>query len=161
MKKRILNPQLMFILGLAIGAVARLLDIYTEHLGKMFSQMAIWILIGTVISIYSSSAKKAAIHVFVFCMGMLITYYAVAVITNGVYSAMFIIGWSVFALISPIMAYFAYRSKENGMFAIIIRIGIVAAAMMSSVVLFDGPRIYDYAICLLLIYFLFFKKMQR
>jgi len=58
--------------------------------------------------------------------------------------------------------FFAFRDEEeNGAFAIIIRIGIVAAAMMSSVVLFDGPRIYDYIICLLLIYYLFFKKILK
>lgn len=37
MKKYILNPISMFILGLLLGIVARLLDIYTTNLGNIFS----------------------------------------------------------------------------------------------------------------------------
>lgn len=52
MRKRILNPISMFIIGLILGIVSRLLDIYTQNLGNIFSQMAIWILFGVLISIY-------------------------------------------------------------------------------------------------------------
>ena len=41
----------MFGVGLIFGVISRLLDIYTQNLGDIFSQMAIWILIGTLISI--------------------------------------------------------------------------------------------------------------
>ena len=51
MKKVILNPIGMFVSGLILGIISRLLDIYTDNLGNIFSQMAIWILIGTLISI--------------------------------------------------------------------------------------------------------------
>ena len=73
MKKRsvFLNPISLFIIGLALGVMVRLFDIYTEHLGKMFSQMAIWILIGSAIAWYSPSAKKAMINILPFCLGML------------------------------------------------------------------------------------------
>lgn len=47
----------MLFIGLILGTVSRLLDIYTENLGNIFSQMAIWILFGVLISIYSSSKK--------------------------------------------------------------------------------------------------------
>ena len=59
MRKKILNPLTMLCLGLLIGIAARLLDIYTTNLGEIFSQMAIWILMGTLISIYSETAKKS------------------------------------------------------------------------------------------------------
>ena len=161
MKKYILNPFSMFILGLALGIISRLFDIYTQNLGNIFSQMSIWILIGTIISIYSNSKKQAMINIFPFCIGMLITYYVVAKITNGIYSQIFIIGWTIFALCSPIMAYFAWQSKENGLFAIIIRIGIIIVSILSSIILFDRLRIYDYVINVILIYILFFKKIER
>ena len=51
--KNLLRPHWMFCVGLILGIISRLLDIYTENLGEVFSQMAIWILIGTLISIYS------------------------------------------------------------------------------------------------------------
>lgn len=59
LKKVILNPISMFVIGLVLGIISRLLDIYTSNIGNIFSQMAIWILLGVLISIYSSSKKKS------------------------------------------------------------------------------------------------------
>lgn len=64
MKKYILNPLSMLVVGFILGVVSRLLDIYTQNLGNIFSQMAIWILLGVVISIYSSSKKRAMLNIF-------------------------------------------------------------------------------------------------
>ena len=161
MRKYILNPISMFLLGLILGVISRLLDIYTQNLGNVFSQMAIWILIGTIISIYSKTKKKAMLNIFPFCIGMLITYYFVAFITKGVYSDTFIIGWTLFAFCSPIFAYFTWMTKEKGIFSKIISIGIVLISTLSSIVLFDRLRIYDFIIDGILIYYLFFKKVQR
>ncbi len=151
----------MFIIGLLLGVISRLLDIYTQNLGNIFSQMAIWILFGTLISIFSESKKKAMINIFLFCFGMLLTYYATAIATDSVYSTTFIIGWTVFALFSPLLAYFTWMTKEKGVFPKIISVGIVLVSILSSVILFDGFRIYDFFIDGLLIYFLFFRKVKR
>lgn len=159
--KKILNPISMFIIGLIIGVASRLLDIYTQNLCTIFSQMPIWILFGVIISINSETKKKAMLNIFPFCIGMLITYYFVAIVSKGVYSYVFIIGWTIFALCSPIMAYFTWMSKEDGIFPKIISVGIVAVSILSSVIFFDRLRIYDYIIDAILIYILFFKKSKR
>ena len=112
--------------GLAIGVVARLLDIFTTNLGEIFSQMAVWILMGTLISIHSRTAKQAMVNVLAFCLGMLLTYYFVAALSHGIYSREFIIGWTVFALCSPVMAYFAWLTKKQGIFPKIVSVGIIA-----------------------------------
>lgn len=161
MKKIILNPISMFIIGLVLGIISRLLDIHTTNLGNIFSQMAIWILFGVLISIYSDSKKKAMINIFPFCIGMLITYYYVAFITKGVYSNIIIIGWTIFALFSPILAYFTWITKEKGLFPKIISLGIIIISMLSSIILFDRLRIYDFIINGILAYFLFVKKIER
>ena len=161
MRKKILNPIAMLCFGLIIGIASRLLDIYTTNLGEIFSQMAIWILMGTLISVYSETAKKAMLNVLPFCLGMLVTYYAVAAISHGVYSQIFIIGWTVFALCSPVMAYFAWLTKEKGVFPKIVSVGIVAVSVLSSILLFDRLRIYDFIIDGALIYVLFIKKIDR
>jgi len=161
MKKYILNPISMFILGLLLGIISRLLDIYTTNLGNVFSEFAIWILIGVIISIYSESKKKAMLNIFPFCIGMLITYYFVAFITKGIYSNIFIIGWTIFALCSPILAYFTWMTKEKGIFFKIISIGIVLVSVFSSIIFFDRLRIYDFIIDGILIYYLFFKNIKR
>lgn len=161
MRKKILNPITMLFFGLIIGITTRLLDIYTTNLGEIFSQMAIWILMGTLISVYSETAKKAMLNILPFCLGMLVTYYAVAALSHGVYSKIFIIGWTVFALCSPIMAYFAWLTKEKGVFPKIVSVGIVAVSVLSSILLFDRLRIYDFIIDGALIYVLFIKKIDR
>lgn len=161
MKKYILNPISMFCVGLILGVVSRLLDIYTQNLGNIFSQMAIWILFGVLISIYSETKKKAMRNVFPFCIGILITYYFVAFVTKGVYSDIFIVGWTVFAFFSPVLAYFTWMTKEKGIFSKIIGAGIVLVSLLSSIVLFDRLRVYDYVIGGIMIYYLFCKKIER
>ena len=148
-------------IGFALGVISRLLDIYTQNLGNIFSQMSIWILFGVLISIYSSSKKKAMLNIVTFCIGMLITYYLVAFITNGVYSNIIILGWTIFALCSPILAYFTWITKEKGVLPKIISIGIILVSFLSSAVLFDRVRIYDLIINAILFYIFFFKKVER
>lgn len=92
---------------------------------------------------------------------MLITYYFVAYISKGVYSNMFIIAWSIFAFFSPILAYFTWMTKQKGIFPKIISIGIILVSILSSIVLFDRLRIYDFIINAIMIYFLFIKKINR
>lgn len=161
MRKRLLEPAVMLVFGLLIGVIARLLDIYTQLLGEIFSQMAIWILIGTLIAIYSPTKVRAMLNVLPFCLGMLLTYYVTAVITHGVYGRRFIIGWTVFALCSPIMALLTWMTKERGAFSKVIAVGIVAVSVLSSIVMFDRLRLYDVLIDGALVYFLFFKKIDR
>lgn len=123
--------------------------------------MAIWILFGVLISIYSSTKKKAMGNILPFCIGMLITYYLAAILTKGVYSSVFILGWTVFALLSPILAYFTWMTKEKGVLSKLIGVGIVLVSFLSSAVLFDRIRFYDILINGGMIYFLFFKKIER
>lgn len=159
--KFVLNPISMLIIGLCLGIISRLLDIYTQNLGNIFSQMSIWILFGTIISIYSDTKKKAMFHILPFCIGMLITYYVVAMKTNGVYSEIFIIGWTVFSLFCPILAYFTWITKEKGVLPKVIAIGVVSCSVVVTIILFDKLRVYDFVINIVLIYFLFFKKVKR
>lgn len=161
MKKYILNPVSMFIIGIILGVISRLFDMYTQNLGNILSEMAIWILFGVLISIYSSSKKKAMLNIFLFCIGMLLAYYFVAIITNGVYSKTIIVGWTIFAIFSPILAYFTWLTKEKGVFPKLISISIVIVSILSSIILFDKLRIYDFIINVILVYYLFFKDIKR
>ena len=100
-------------------------------------------------------------NILPFALGMLLTSYGAAMVTHGVYSQIYTIGWTLFALCSPVFAWFAWLTKERGIFPKLIRVGILLVSVLSSVVLFDGFRIYDWIINALLIYFLFFKRIER
>ena len=52
-------------------------------------------------------------------------------------------------------------TKEKGIFPKIISIGIIIVCVLSSIILFDKLRIYDFLIDGLLIYYLFIKKVER
>lgn len=115
MRKKILNPFAMLCFGLLIGFISRLLDIYKTNLGEIFFQMAIWILLGTLISIYSKTAKKAMLNVLTFCLGMLFTYYLAAALSHGVYSTDYMIGWTVFGAVFACYGLFCmvYKRKRS------------------------------------------------
>ena len=83
--RKLLNPFSMLVCGLVIGTAARLMDIYCENLGEIFSQMSVWILLGTLIAIYSPTKKAAALNILPFCLGMQLTYNPVAKNSHGVY----------------------------------------------------------------------------
>lgn len=161
MKRALMNPAGMLIAGLTLGAVSRLLDMYTQNLGNVFSQLSIWILLGVLIAIYSPTRKQAMLNILPFCLGMLATYYLAAVLTRGVYSKLFIAGWTGFALLSPILAYVTWWTKQPGALARLIAVGVVLFSVGSTILLFDRLRVYDLVINGGLIYFLFFKRVKR
>ena len=97
---KLLNPLSLFFVGLFLGALSRLFDMYYPNLGEIFSQMSVWILLGTLIAIYSPTKKAAMRNILPFCIGMLLTYYATAMLTQGVYGWTFVIGWTIFAFLS-------------------------------------------------------------
>ena len=165
-KNIILHPISMLIIGLITGVIVKLIDIYfrVQHWGfslsDVFSQLGVWIVIGVIISLFSKNKRYAMLNVFLFSIGMLITYYLTAEVTNSVYGWTFIKGWAVFACCSPLMACLVTLTKNKGLFPLIIKIGILAVYLVTDMLIFGGPRIYDFIFILLLIYLLFIKKYQ-
>ncbi len=155
--KAIFYTALLFCLGLIIGTVAKLFDIYTTNLGNIFSQISVWFFICTLISVYSGTAKRAAVNVLCFCFGMLFAYYITAEITSCVYSYIFIYGWTIFALFSPIMGFCVWYAKGKHWISTIISIGVLVTMLVATIVLFDKLRISD-ILFTLFTGFILFKK---
>ena len=166
--KKTINPFSLFLIGMVLGMISKLLDnnvgnyyILTQ-LAYTFSNLTIWVLFGILISIYSQTKKKAMINIFPFCIGMLITYYITAEITNAVYSYNFIIFWTLFSFVSPIFAFFTWMTKEKGIFPKIISFGIVLITLFVSFILIKGVTFIDVVILMpSIIYYLFIKKIKR
>lgn len=166
-KDYILHLISMFIIGLLTGIIIKLIDIHfrVQHFGfslsDVFSELGIWILIGVIISLFSKNKKYAMLNIFLFSIGMLITYYITAEVTNSIYGWTFIKGWSVFACLSPMLAYLVTLTKEKGLLSLIIKIGIILVYLITNIIIFGGPRIYDIVFILILIYLLFIKKYKK
>ena len=129
--------------GVLLGVATKLLDIYTSNLGNIFSQMSVWIFLCTVISVLSRTPLRAAVNVFSFCMGMLPAYYLTAELTSSVYSMSFIYGWTVFALLTPVLAFCAWYAKGKRLISRIVSAGIILVMLVAAAVLFDKIRISD------------------
>ena len=166
-KDYILHPISMFIIGLVTGIIIKLIDIHfrVQHFGfslsDVFSELGIWILIGVIISLFSKNKKYVMLNIFLFSIGMLITYYITAEVTNSIYGWTFIKGWSLFACLSPILAYLVTLTKEKGLLSLVIKIGILLVYLITNIIIFGGPRIYDIVFILILIYLLFIKKYKK
>lgn len=129
--------------GLITGVGVKLMDIYTVHLGNIFSQMSVWIFICSALAVYSSTPRRAAVNVFLFCAGMLLTYYLTAEGMHSPYSMTFVYGWSVFSLFSPVLAFFTWYAKGKGAVSRLLTAGIVVVLLVLAVLLFDRIRISD------------------
>lgn len=161
MRRLLHHPAALLAAGLLMGAAARLLDLHTQILGELFSRLGVWILLGTWIAVYSPSRGLAMGNVLAFSLGMLLTYYAVAELTHGVYGWSYVRGWTLFALCTPPLAWLAWMAKAPGPLTGWIRVGIVLAAALSGPVLYESFRWYDFLVDGLLIHLLFFKKIDR
>jgi hypothetical protein len=155
--KAIGHTALISCAGLVLGVITKLLDIYTTNLGNIFSQMSVWIFLCTLIAIYSSTAERAAVNVFGFCAGMLIAYYITAELTASFYSTLFIYGWILFALFSPLMGFSVWYAKGKVWISKIISVCIIIVMLSAAIVLFDKIRIADIAFAILTSVFLFKK----
>lgn len=144
--------------GLVSGVAVRLLDMYTTNLGNVFSELSVWILLCTAIAVFSPNPRLAAARVFLFCAGMLATYYLTAELTGGVYSMSFVCGWAVIAVISPFAAYAAWYARGHGAVANVLSVGIIAVMILGELLLFDKLRITDIIWAVLCAIALFYRR---
>ena len=128
--------------GLLSGFVIKLFDIYTETLGNIFSGISVWVLICTIIAVFSGTPKRAAVNVFLYCLGMIAAYYIAAQALGAVYSMSFVYGWSIFTLFTPIFAFFTWYGRGRGWLAVVISVLIIAFMLAATSVMF-GIRVYD------------------
>jgi len=145
----------MLACGLILGVISRLLDIHTQFLGELFSRMPVWILLGVWIATASPTPRRAAANILPFCLGMLLTYYAVAAITHGVYGRVFIIGWTVFALCSPLFAAVTWWCRCRGFLPLLLRLGITGFTVCATLLLSGDLRTQDFVLLAVIVWTVF------
>lgn len=163
-KDVLLNPAAMFLVGLVTGFLVKEIDLhfYAQTFGislsDIFSKVGIWVVIGVAVSLYSKTTKYAMLNIFTFCIGMIITYYLTAYLTNAVYGWVYIKAWTLFACFSPFMAYLVTRAKKPGILSLFIKLGVFAGYLVINLLLGGFIQLYDILFFLILIYLLFLKK---
>ena len=84
-KRQIVITLGVILLGFLLGTLQKWIDgtggsnlpliLQKLDIGNYFGRLAIWILLGTIISVYSESPVRAGINTFVFFISMLAGYY--------------------------------------------------------------------------------------
>ncbi len=139
-----LNRQIVITLGIILlgfflGVLQKWIDgtggsylpliLQQLDIGNYFGRLAIWILLGTIISVYSESPLRAAINTFIFFISMLAGYYLYCNYILGFFPRTYMMMWIVIAFASFFMAYICWYAKGNGAIAIIISSVIIGVLL--------------------------------
>lgn len=125
-------------LGICLGAFSKFLDFRQAELPgvlmlidraldvhNFLGVFAPWIVLAVFISIKSSSPIRAGINVFVLFVGMVTSYYLYSNFVAGFFPKSYAMIWSLFTLLSPVLAFFCWYAKGKGWIAFIISAGIL------------------------------------
>jgi hypothetical protein len=142
---KITNSVMIFVFGIILGVFSKWLDnlalndsIWWQHilgildLGNLFSSLGVWILIAVCISIYSNSPLRASINVFIFFLGMCVSYHIYTIAFVGFNPRNYMLIWYGITLISPFMAFVCWYAKGNGIIAFIIKVAIITVIILCS-----------------------------
>lgn len=150
-QKKIVFTVLIFLFGAGMGLFSKALDetAFNElpslmqrlDITNFLGRFAVWIFIAVCISVYSNSAKRAALNTFVFFVGMVGSYYLYSAFVAGFFPKSYALIWCCFTAVSPLLAFFCWYAKGKGWIAVIISGTIIGALFSQAVFLFQGVRI--------------------
>ena len=143
------NSLLILLLGVVLGALGKWSDGYVAWLAELTSGISLWILLATAVALYSRTAMRAALNVFLLLGGMVGAYYLTAMLTNSVWGKNYLIGWGAAAVLSAIPGYLVWFAKGRSRRAWLLSLGVVVVQIALVIVLFRTVRIFDVVMILL------------
>lgn len=149
--KRLIFLGIVFVGGVLFGIGAKYLDTVSADgtafhdmlkiIGQLLSELPFWVFIGCVIAYYSRTSNAAALHLFLFFTGMLISYYIYSAILFGFLPIQQLIKWAILAAGSALGGYIVWYAGKKGWPA------ALCAAMPIGYLISQGyPVYYTYAI---------------
>ena len=151
LKKSILNTLIIMLLGFGLGVLQKWLDSVAYNdlplllqrldIVNYFGRLAIWILLGTVLSVYSRSPLRAGINVFFFFLSMITGYYLYSNYVLGFLPLSYMMIWLGITFVSFFLAYICWYAKGKVIISILLSSIILAVLFSQAVLLFQGIRI--------------------
>ena len=134
--------------GIAIGVLQKWLDSCAVNelpllfqrldIGNYFGRFAIWILLGTVISVHAKTPIRAAINTFLFFICMVAGYYVYCNYVLGFLPRAYMMVWVIFSLVSPILAFICWYAKGEGIIAVLISACIIGVLFSQAFLITQG-----------------------
>lgn len=171
-KQIIIQLSACFIFGVILGIIAKYSDTFPSNGGierlvsiisNLTTQLGIWVVLATIIAVWSRSPKIAAIKVFTFFAGMLLAYYIYSQALFGFFPSYYFMRWGAIALVSPFAAYIVWFSRGEGWFAAFcaaLPIGLLLAQGYSFFYVFSVVLGFDLFAAILLLVILPRQKAQ-
>jgi len=103
----------------------------------IFGSLAVWVLIGIVIAVCSSTPLRAAINNFFFFAGMLGGYFAYCYFVLGYVALKYAVFWGAVACAAPVLGYFIWYARGKGAVGVIIS-GLLLGVMLAQGLKFTG-----------------------
>ena len=153
-KRQIVITLGVILLGFLLGTLQKWIDgtggsnlpliLQQLDIGNYFGRLAIWILLGSIISVYSESPVRAGINTFVFFISMLAGYYLYCNFVLGFLPKAYMMMWLLFDFASFFMAYFCWYAKGEGIIAILISSVIIGVLLAQTINLNITQGFYVY-----------------
>ena len=138
---------MILLLGIALGALSKFLDSTASNVlppileyldvRNFLGRLAIWMLLGLCIAVYSPSPIRAAVNVFTFFFGMVAGYYAYSKWIAGFFPQSYVLVWVGFTVVSPLLAWICWYAKGKEKISLGISSVIIA-------VLFNASFVYGW-----------------
>lgn len=94
-------------------------------LDRVFSEIGVFLLIGLILSYYSSTPKASSLHNLLYFINLNIGYYGYMYHYWGFLDTLYIKFWVTFACITPILGYIVWFTKRNDALADWLKLGMI------------------------------------